>query len=134
MTLTFTIGSCFIIATAVIKHFTRCLFLLFDTNYLQRWEENLSYPDLAHETCWQFSGVDILSVVRELQHGRVDFSSVYMILFDLESRVQCSAEPRGQLGFWWLLWSAVDWNGVVCVSVQYGPDDEINPAFQKFMH
>jgi hypothetical protein len=99
---------------------------------LQRWEENLSYPDLARETCWQCSGVDIMSVVRELQYGRVDFSSVRMILFDSESQIQCNAEPRGQLGFCWL-WSAVDWNGVLCVSALYCPDDEISPGFSKVL-
>jgi hypothetical protein len=31
--------------------------------------------------------------------ARVDFSSIRMIFFDTEIRVQCNAEPRGQLGF-----------------------------------
>jgi hypothetical protein len=76
----------------------------------------LSYPDLAHETFWQCSRVDMLSVVRELQYVRVEFSSVRMILFDSESRVECNAEPRGQLRVFWLLRSAVGlkWS-IVCI-------------------
>ena len=75
----------------------------------------------------------MLSVVRELQYVRVEFSSVRMILFDSESRVECNAEPRGQLRVFWLLQSAVDWNGVLCVSVLYCPDDEISSGFSKVL-
>lgn len=53
------------------------------------------------------------------------------VCFRKSSTVQCRTQRATR--FCWLLWSAVDWIGVLCVSTLYCTDDEISSAFSKVL-
>jgi hypothetical protein len=53
------------------------------------------------------------------------------VWFRKSNTVQCRTHRATR--FCWLLWSAVDWNGILCVSALYCPDDEISSGFSKVL-